>query len=275
MAQLSTQELKRYLEIAVSAAKEGGKILLKHWGKLNQIHDKAIQGDLVTEADKESEKVIISYLEQACPTHSILSEEVGMLIKDREFCWVVDPLDGTTNYAHQFPASSVSIALLFQDTPVLGVVYNPMREEMFQAAQGLGTTLNGSKIYVSKVNSLQNSLLVSGFPYDRRDNPDNNYAEFCFLTNQTQGVRRMGSAALDLAYVAAGRFDGYWERGIKPWDIAAGIVLVQEAGGKVSDYNLKSVDVKTDRILATNGLIHDTVSQELLKAKNNAFVQIA
>ena len=131
------------------------------------------------------------------------------------------------------------------------------------------------KFMSEKQNSLQNSLLVSGFPYDRRDNPDNNYAEFCFLTNQTQGVRRMGSAALDLAYVAAGRFDGYWERGIKPWDIAAGIVLVQEAGGKVSDYNLKSVDVKTDRILATNGLIHDTVSQELLKAKNNAFVQIA
>ena len=272
MTELTSQELKRYLEIATDAAKEGGKILFKHWGKLTQIYNKAIQGDLVTVADKESEKVIISYLEQACPTHAILSEEVGMLAKNSESCWVVDPLDGSTNYAHQFPFSAVSIGLLFQEKPIVGVVFNPMHGEMFQGAQGLGATLNGIKIHVSKVNTLQDSLLVSGFPYDRRENPDNNYAEFCFLTNQTQGVRRLGSAALDLAYVAAGRFDGYWERGIKPWDIAAGIVLVQEAGGRVSGYDLTSVDVTTDRLLATNNLIHESLSEELLKAKKYHFI---
>jgi len=255
-----------YLQTALNLAKESGGILRKFWGNLQDIRDKEIAGDLVTEADKESDRYILGQLQKIYPTHSVLTEESGEhAIESSDFLWVIDPLDGTVNYAHQNPFFCVSIALLYKGEPIVGVVYNPIYDELFHAVCGEGAFLNGRSIAVSKTADLAHSLLATGFPYDRRQNPDNNYKEFAHLTNMTQGVRRIGSAALDMAYVACGRMDGYWERGIKAWDIAAGALLVQEAGGSVSGYDRGAPNIFSGKILATNGLIHNALSQELIQ----------
>lgn len=239
--------------------------MLSFYGKLHHIQNKQVPGDLVTEADIAAEKAIISFIAQKFPTHSILGEESGHHSAKSDWQWVIDPLDGTTNFAHTHPMFCVSIAILYEGIPTIGVVYNPYHNELFYAARGLGAFLNEKRIGVSKVARLEESLLATGFPYDRRENEENNYKEFCRLTHRTQGVRRGGSAALDLAYVAAGRVDGYWELGIKPWDIAAGIVLVEEAGGTVSRYDQTPLaDLSEGRILATNGHLHAALSQALL-----------
>jgi myo-inositol-1(or 4)-monophosphatase len=166
---------------------------------------------------------------------------------------------------------SVSIGLLYQGKPIVGVVYNPIHNELFQAAEGKGATLNGNKIVVSKTENLSFSLLATGFAYDRKDTIDNNYTEFCHITHLSQGVRRGGSAALDLAYVAAGRLDGFWERGLKPWDISAGTILIREAGGKVTSYEGGPLILESGRILATNGIIHDKLIEELLNAHHHKY----
>ncbi len=164
------------------------------------------------------------------------------------------------------PFFAVSIGLLIAGVPEVGVIFDPSRQELFRAAKGLGATKNRRPIQVSNTNQLSESLLVSGFAYDRHETIDNNYAEFCHLTHLTQGVRRSGSAALDMAHVACGRLDGYWERGIAPWDVSAGVILLQEAGGKVTAYDESLLSIESGRILATNGLIHHSLSQELIKA---------
>jgi myo-inositol-1(or 4)-monophosphatase len=198
------------------------------------------------------------------PDHKILAEESGQLgNQESAYLWAIDPLDGTTNYAHQYPASAVSVGLLIDGVPQVGAIFDPFREELFRAAKGLGATRNRRPIRVSDTATLEKSLLVTGFAYDRRQTTDNNYAEFCHLTHLTQGVRRSGSAALDLAYVACGRLDGYWERGLSPWDIAAGIVLVEEAGGTVTAYDRSPLNISSGRILATNGQLHSSLSQAL------------
>jgi myo-inositol-1(or 4)-monophosphatase len=258
-------DLQTFLDIATLAAEAGGSVLRSYWGNLKQIQQKGRVGDLVTEADKASEKVILEVLKRHVPDHGILAEESGKLgDANSRYLWAIDPLDGTTNYAHQFPCSSVSVGLLIDGVPQVGVVFDPSRQELFQAATGLGATCNRQPIQVSQTEGLSNSLLVTGFAYDRRETSDNNYAEFCHLTHLTQGVRRTGSAAIDLAYVASGRFDGYWERGLSPWDLAAGTVLVQEAGGKVTAYNGRPFDIKSGRILATNSVLHPSLSDALL-----------
>ncbi len=263
-SKLSTTDLQIYLDIATEAALAGGAILQNFLGKLEDVQEKGRPGDLVTEADKASEAVVLATLQRHLPEHAILSEEAGASsgTSDR-FLWAVDPLDGTTNYAHQYPAYAVSIGLLVEGVPQVGVVFDPARQELFCAAKGLGATCNRRPIRVSNTKELRNSLLVTGFAYDRRQTTDNNYAEFCYLTHLTQGVRRSGSAATDLAAVACGRLDGYWERGLSPWDITAGIVLVEEAGGQVSTYDGSPIQVDTGRILATNGGIHTSLSQAL------------
>lgn len=272
MNSIDPKMLREIQSNAVKVARKSGDILKKYWGNLSNVQQKEFPWDLVTEADKQSEDFIIKALKEHFPSHQILAEESGKVkgIKKSEFLWVVDPLDGTTNFTHQFPFVAVSLGLLYQNEPILGVVYNPLMEEMFQAANNLGAYLNEQKIVVSSVATLDQSLLTTGFAYDRRETWDNNFAEFCHLTNLCQGVRRIGSAALDLAYVAAGRFDGYWERGLKPWDMAAGIVLVREAGGEITDYDLKKVSLNSGRVLASNGLIHGVMSQELLKIRKKA-----
>ena len=256
-----------FLDIATEAALAAGVVLQDYLGKLEDaITEKGRPGDLVTAADKASEQVILDVLRRHFPQHSILAEESGKLgNQDNEFLWAIDPLDGTTNYAHQYPCFAVSIGLMIQGVPKVGVIYDPFRDELFRAAAGLGATRNRRPIQVSQTAELGKSLLVSGFAYDRRETPDNNYAEFCHLTHLTQGVRRDGAAALDLAYVACGRVDGYWERGIAPWDVVAGIILVQEAGGNVTAYDGTPIKIESGRILATNGHLHDSLSQELIK----------
>lgn len=258
--------LQEFHATALEAAKEASVVLQRHWGRLTDIQEKSSAGDLVTEADRESEEVILRLLKKRYPDHAIISEETGLhTILGADYMWAVDPLDGTTNYTHQVPMACISIGLLHKGESVVGVVYNPFLGELFEAVKGQGATFNGKKIHVSKVDELSKSLLATGFAYDRRETPDNNYAEFCYLTSQTQGVRRMGSAAIDLAYVAAGRLDGFWERGLNIWDIAAGSLLVEEAGGKISSYENTPLQLNSGRILASNGLIHTAMSQTLIK----------
>ncbi|KAM3098429.1 inositol monophosphatase family protein [Phormidesmis sp. 146-12] len=260
------QSLQIFLDIATEAALSGGAVLQNYWGKLEDIQEKGRSGDLVTEADKAAEKAILEVLHRHVPDHPILAEESGKLEGlASDYLWAIDPLDGTTNYAHQYPFVAVSIGLLIDGIPQVGVVYDPIRQELFRAAKGLGATCNRRPMQVSQTDDLSKSLLVTGFAYDRRQTSDTNYAEFAHLTHLTQGVRRDGAAALDLAYIACGRLDGYWERGLSIWDMAAGVVLVQEAGGRVTAYDRTPFQLSSGRILATNSQIHDSLSQALLE----------
>jgi myo-inositol-1(or 4)-monophosphatase len=265
---MNSRHLEIFLDIATEAALSAGAILQQYWGNLQDVQEKGRPGDLVTEADKAAEAAVLEVLERHVPEHPILAEESGQLgDRQSDFLWAIDPLDGTTNYAHQYPFVAVSVGLLIEGIPQVGVVYNPIHQELFRAAKGLGATRNRRSIQVSQTTELEKSLLVTGFAYDRRQTTDTNYAEFCHLTHLTQGVRRDGAAALDLAYVACGRLDGYWERGLSMWDIAAGIVLVEEAGGLVTAYDQSALKLETGRILATNGRIHDRLSYELSQVK--------
>lgn len=257
-----------FLDIATEAALAGGAVLQAYWGKLETVQEKGRPGDLVTEADKASEEQVLAVIQRHFPNHAILAEESGKLgEQSAELLWAIDPLDGTTNYAHQYPFFAVSVGLLINGMPQVGVIFDPFRQELFRAAKGLGATCNRRPIRVSQTQELSQSLLVTGFAYDRRETIDNNYAEFCHLTHKTQGVRRGGAAAIDLAYVACGRLDGFWERGLSPWDMAAGVILVEEAGGKVTAYDDSLFQIDAGRILATNGQIHQALSQELLQVK--------
>lgn len=259
--------LQSFLDVATEAALAGGAVLQAYAGKVEAV-EKGRPGDLITEADKAAEAAILAIIHRHFPEHAVLAEESGQLgSKQNEFLWAIDPLDGTTNYAHQYPFYAVSIGLLIQGVPSVGVIFAPFHQELFRAARGLGASYNRRPMQVSQTAELGQSLLVTGFAYDRRETADNNYAEFCYLTHLTQGVRRGGAASLDLAYVACGRLDGFWERGLSTWDMAAGVVIVEEAGGKVTAYDQSPFVIESGRILATNGLIHAALSQELLKVK--------
>lgn len=263
------KELQDFLKSALEAAASAGNILRKHWGHLSTYKEKSCSSDLVTIADLESEKLIIDLLHERYPDHAILAEESGILfsngIKSSDtYTWAIDPLDGTTNYTHQFPMVCISISLLYNESPIVAVIYNPILNELFHAVKGQGAYLNSKPISVSNVSDVSRSLLATGFSHDSRVNPDSNLPEFCKLTLVSQGVRRMGSAALDLAYVAAGRLDGYWERGLKPWDTAAGALLVEEAGGLVTDHDCSPFQIYSGRILAGNGILNLALSDALL-----------
>jgi myo-inositol-1(or 4)-monophosphatase len=242
-------------------ARDAGAILKKHFEQPRQ-HMLKGDVDLVTDADREAEDLILNALKEQFPDDGIVGEEGGSYNPGkgaRDYYWYIDPLDGTTNFAHRFPHFCVSIALTGIDrTPILGVVYDPIRDECFKAYAGGGATLNNQPIQVSDVEPLANALVVTGFPYDRRTSPDNNVKEARDMIVRAQGFRRTGSAALDLCYLAAGRVDGYWEQKLHLWDCLAGIVIVQEAGGTVTDYRGKMdlVYQKRPQVLATNGRIH-------------------
>ena len=266
MTQSNLEELQIFLDIATESVLAAGAVLKERWGKLEDVQEKGRPGDLVTEADKQAEAEVLKVLHRHLPEHQILAEESGKLGNtDSKYLWAIDPLDGTTNYAHGLPMAATSVGLLIDGVPSVGAVYNPFSDELFRAARGLGATCNRRPIRVSRTSELSKSLLITGFAYDRRETKDNNYAEFCYLTHLTQGVRRIGCASMDLASVACGRLDGYWERGIQPWDMAAGIVILEEAGGKVSAYDGSPLDIDSGRILATNGHIHDSLSKALLE----------
>jgi len=244
------------LNFAIETAREAGQILLERFGRKITITKK---GDinLVTEADLASEKLIIEKIRSHYPKHAILAEESGAseLNGESEWKWIIDPLDGTTNYAHGYPCFCVTIALEYQGEIVIGVTFDPTRDELFAAERGNGATLNGRQIRVSKTESLSDALLVTGFPYDTRER-ENFARHFTGFTYKSRGIRRDGSAAIDMAYVACGRFDGFWEEGLHAWDVAAGVLLIEEAGGRVSYYDDSKFSIYKPPICANNKLIH-------------------
>ena len=252
-----------YLDVAVETALEAGQILREEYGRPPDIAYKG-DVDLVTQADRRSERAIVSRLAQYFPDHTISAEEGLGHERGSEFRWHVDPLDGTTNFAHKYPCFCVSIALARGDALLAGVVYNPIHDELFAAERGAGATLNGKRISVSEVTTLATSLLCTGFPVHKRlASPNIRY--YYHFTLRSHGVRRDGSAALDLAAVAAGRFDGFWEFGLKPWDTAAGVVLIEEAGGAVTDFHGKPYVLGGPIVLATNSRIHEEMRDAALK----------
>ena len=244
-----------YVHTATRIAREAGAIIREGYGRAQQVeHKSAI--DLVTEFDRRSEALILRELRQAYPGHGFQAEESGHAAGD-DYEWLVDPLDGTTNFAHGFPVFSVSLALTYRRRLVAGVVYDPLRDELYTAEAGQGAALNGAPMQVSAVADLGQALLATGFPYDLRTNPQNNFAEFQRFQLRAQAVRRAGSAALDCAWVAAGRLDGYWEYRINPWDIGAGALMVRESGGRVTDAHASDDFLAQPLAVVSNGLIHD------------------
>jgi myo-inositol-1(or 4)-monophosphatase len=220
--------------------------------------------DLVTEVDHQSEKFLLGEVQKDFPDHHIFSEESGIIQGNAEHVWYIDPLDGTVNYAHNIPIFCVSIAYAYQGTLHLGTVYDPMRDEMFLAERGKGAYLNGRPLHVSSASELQKSLLVTGFPYTAWNTPQDNFANFVKLGKLTQGVRRLGSAAIDLCYVAAGRFDGYWEISLNAWDVAAGGLICEEAGARVSNVRGEPDFVSPPQsVLASAPGIHARMLEEL------------
>ncbi len=250
------------LPIAETIARRAGEVIMEGFGRARQVRQKGAI-DLVTEFDQRSEEVIISALQKEFPEHAILAEESGHHKTASDYQWIVDPIDGTTNFAHGFPAFAVSMGLVRAGVPVVGVVYDPFHDELFAAELDQGATLNGRPMHVSSQAHLGHALLATGFAYDIRTNPQNNLANFSHFMLRTQGVRRLGSAALDCAWTAAGRLDGYWEFQIKPWDICAGGLLVREAGGRTTSADGADDFVFTGTLVTSNGLIHEQMLRVL------------
>ena len=248
------------LNFVIQTAREAGGVLIDRLGRA-RISTKG-DIDLVTEADLAAEKLIIERIRSHYPRHAILAEESGASVEldagKSDWKWIIDPLDGTTNYAHGYPCFCVSIAVERAGQIELGVVYDPTRDELFAAERGQGATLNERPIRVSTIADLNSAMLCTGFPYNVRERPD--FArEFINFTMTAQAVRRDGSAALDLAYLACGRFDGFWEDGLNAWDIAAGLILIEEAGGRVTDFCGAPLSIYKPKVLATHGLVHETL----------------
>lgn len=251
---------------AIDVARQAGAKILEYFRSPTlKITQKSISIDLVTEADKAAESVILDALLPRYPDHHFVGEESGgsgAPMQDAEYRWYIDPIDGTTNFAHGLPLFSVSIGLATRDLePLVGVVYHPAIGEMFSAARGLGAWVDDQPLRVSAIDTLEMAMMSSGFPYNKATNPDNNLAQWAAMTPLIAGERRLGSAALDLAYVAAGRLDGYWEMNLNLWDVMAGILLVREAGGRVTDYRGSARDVMGERchVVASNGHLHETM----------------
>lgn len=261
------QTLTREKDAAFRAAKEAGAILKERLGKVARVDYKSAF-NLVTDVDRASEEKVVEILTDTFPEYGILGEEGGERLPGKLRRWLIDPLDGTTNYAHSYPFFNVSIGLEENGRVLVGVVYNPIADELFWAVRGQGAWLNDRRISVSSVSSLGESLLATGFPPDSKATRENNMQEFVALTDLSHGVRRDGSAALDLCFVAAGRLDGFWEGGLSPWDVAAGSLIVEEAGGRVSNLAGGPLDIHSGDILSTNNLIHDAVAERLAAIKS-------
>ncbi len=241
--------------VAIEAALAGGAILRSYYGRELSVNYKGAL-DLVTQADTKSESVILEILRKRLPNVSILAEESGRADRDRKRRFIVDPLDGTTNFAHTYPMFAVSIAYEEDGRVCAGVVYDPLRDELFTAQKGKGAYLNGLRMKVSQTTQLERSLLVTGFPYDLREDLEGNLRLFTRFMGVARAVRRDGSAALDLCYLAAGRFDGFWEEKLGPWDTAAGALIVEESGGVVTDFSGNIFDYKKNNIVASNGRVN-------------------
>tara|TARA_Y100000588_G_C14245012_1_gene921057 strand:+ start:1534 stop:2337 length:804 start_codon:yes stop_codon:yes gene_type:complete len=260
-----------YLQFAIEIAREVGQVQLSYFGNISSISTKSSNIDLLTRADIESEKLIISRIKETYPTHSIISEETNAIINDSEYTWIIDPLDGTTNFAHNLPIFAVSIALKKENKIQSGVVYNPAADKCFYAEDGKGAFLNDSPIHPTKSKSLSESLLATGFPYLHDEKYNLSFSIFKDFYDRTRGLRRMGAAALDLCFVAMGRFDGFYEFNLHPWDISAGSLIACEAGALVSDWNGEKMPHDGSRILCANKNIHSEMIDVLNQKKYSIF----
>ncbi len=261
---ISKTEINRIRKSAESIALGAGEILKDGFNRKKRVSFKG-RIDPVTEFDLKSEKYILSRINSEFAEHSILSEEAGSNQRDSDFRWIIDPLDGTVNYSHGFPVYSVSIALEYRGTVIVAVVFDPERDELFSAALGCGARLNNTRISVSGQSRLSRSMLSTGFAYDIATARKNNIGYFSRVIKKAQAVRRAGSAALDLCWLAAGRFDGFWELRLAPWDAAAGLLIVQEAGGKITRIDGGRYSIYGNDILATNGNIHRSLRTALIE----------
>ncbi len=249
----------------IQITKEAGEIIKEGFGKNFSVEIKGSQTNLVTEIDKKSESLIIDFIKKEFPTHSVLAEESGTHGTSSEYLWVIDPLDGTTNFAHGFPMFAVSIGLQKNGETICGVVYDIMRDEIYTSEKGSGSFRNGQKLIVSTNNDLQKSVLVTGFPYNIAENPDHAFERFIASLKSARAVRRLGSAAIDFCYVASGVFDAFWEVHLHPWDLCAGKLIVEEAGGVVTNFAGEKIDIYSKQILATNNFVHGS----MVKLLNN------
>lgn len=254
-------ELSRYREFACRTARKAGVLVAGQLHRGQSIRWKTGDMDLVTETDVAAEKLIVSEILGEFPDHGILGEEsTGNVVSRSGLTWIIDPIDGTTNFAHGHLIVGVSIGLAFEGEPVAGCVYAPALDEEFSAAKGQGAALNGKPLRVSDVSDVSRSLLATGFPYDLRQRLEHYLAFWKPFLMKAHGVRRLGSASVDLCWVAAGRLEGYWEENLKPWDIAAGVLIVEEAGGQVTDYGGGPHQLDRRELLATNGKVHQEMS---------------
>jgi myo-inositol-1(or 4)-monophosphatase len=251
------------LHKVIEVSKIAGEIIRQGFGKNFSIELKGSLTNLVTEIDKKSEAAIIGFIKKEFPGHAVLAEESGSHKTDSEYLWVIDPLDGTTNFAHGLPIFSVSIGIMKKGETICGVVYDVMNDAVFSAEKGSGAFSNGKRLAVSLNDDLRKSVLVTGFPYNISENPDQAIERFEVFLKEARAIRRLGSAALDLCYVAAGIFDGFWEVQLHPWDMCAGNLLVEEAGGSVTDFSNRPIDLSSVQILATNGKVHQSMMQML------------
>lgn len=251
----------------LKAITEAGIILKDNFAGNFKIESKDMIANLVTEIDKKSEKKIIEVIKNDFPEHNILSEEIGALTQESNYKWIIDPIDGTVNYAHSIPITCISIGIEKDGEVIMGAVYNPMMDELFFAEKGEGSYFNEKRIYVSKEDNFAKALLVTGFPYDSSRNPHKPAEVFARVVYNDIPVRRLGSAALDLCWTAMGRFEGFWEYNLNAWDVAAGCIILTEAGGKLSDFNGSALSIYQREILATNGLIHEQL-RKLIKNEN-------
>ncbi len=251
------------IDDVIEITKRAGEVTREGFGRNFSVEFKTNESNLVTEIDKKSEREIISFIKSKYPKHNILAEESGEENNSSEFTWVIDPLDGTTNFAHGLPLFSVSIGVMKNGETIAGAVYDVIRDALYTAEKGSGSFVNGKKIHVSENANLKRSVLVTGFPYNISDNPDHAIERFTNFLKSSRAVRRLGSAAIDFCYVAQGVFDGFWEVHLHPWDICAGKLIVEEAGGKVTDFRGNEIDVFSKQILATNRRVHEEMIRKL------------
>jgi len=261
-----------FLPFIESTARQAGALLMSHFGKVDVEYKGQGKSDVVTIADRESEKLVVGLIRARYPQHNILGEEGTQRETGSDYRWYIDPLDGTTNFAHGFPVFCVSIGLEKNGERIAGAVYDPTRDEMFTAEKGSGASLNGRPIHVTRQSELLEALVATGFPSAKRHkNPNIHF--YHQITLKSHGVRRAGAAAIDLAYTACGRVDAYWELNLNPWDTAAGVLLVEEAGGTVTDFSGGKFDIASKEVLASNTALHPAMVEQIQIVLNNGDVE--
>ena len=263
-----------FLQFSIALARMAGAIQMDYLGKLTEVHHKSNVTDMVTRADLESEELIVQSIREQYPDHDIIAEESAVLQQGSPFRWVIDPLDGTTNYVHGLPLFGVSIGLQYNENSVVGAVYNPAMDEMYTASAGAGAFLNGESIHVSNTDRLINAILVTGFPYEHDDLWHLSFDLLHDLHDRVQGMRRLGAAALDLCLIARGVLDGFYEFRLCPWDVCAGEIILREAGGMISDWDGGFLPFSGSRVLATNGAIHYQLRDVLTSSKYQAYFSL-